>query len=67
MSRFSKLEKYLEAIDLFDQAMNIDPGHVGCLYNRGIVLEKLGKIAEAAEFKDRAKTIALITSRVRWD
>ena len=33
------------------------PEHVGSLYNKGIVLEKMGSSSEAAEDKDKAQII----------
>jgi tetratricopeptide (TPR) repeat protein len=54
---FLKLNRYQEANQVFDQALSIDPEHVGCLYNKGVVLEKLGKATEAIEYKDRAQSI----------
>jgi tetratricopeptide (TPR) repeat protein len=44
-----------EAIEMFDQGLEIDPNHVGCLYNKGVALEKLGRGAEATQYKDRAQ------------
>jgi tetratricopeptide (TPR) repeat protein len=37
--------------------LNINPEHVGCLYNKGLVLEEQGNAAEATEYKDRAQEI----------
>jgi tetratricopeptide (TPR) repeat protein len=51
------LEKYPEANEVFDLALNIAPDHAACLYNKGLVLEKQGKSAEATEYKDRAQNI----------
>ena len=51
------MARYNEAIEIFDQGLKIDPNNVGCLYNKGLVLDQLGRNAEASEDKAKAQEI----------
>jgi tetratricopeptide (TPR) repeat protein len=50
-------ERYQEAIENFDRALEIDPNYVAALYNKGISLDKLGKHEEAALYFNKAAEI----------
>lgn len=39
--------RYDEALDLYEQALALDPGNTGALYNKGVTLTLLGKLKEA--------------------
>ncbi len=45
------------AVELFDQALRIDPNHAGVLVNRGVALRDLQRFDEALESYDRALRI----------
>ena len=52
-----KLEKFLEAIQLFDRVLEINPESVDAWNNRGVALYRLGKTEEALDCYDRALKI----------
>lgn len=45
-------KKYDEAIKLYDAALEIDPTHNESLFNKGVILQMLGRIDEALECYD---------------
>jgi tetratricopeptide (TPR) repeat protein len=47
---FKKLQKYNEALEAFDQVLEIEPNNVGALHNKGVIFEVLGKNQEALKF-----------------
>lgn len=50
----SRLGKYDEALEAYDQALRIDPDYPNAWNNKGVVLSRLGKYPEALEAFDRA-------------
>jgi tetratricopeptide (TPR) repeat protein len=56
IAKFS-LGDYEGAIKYFDQCLTMHPNSVACFYNKGLALDKLGRTAEASEYKDRAQQI----------
>lgn len=53
----SRLGKYNEALEAYDQALRIDPDYPNAWNNKGVVLSRLGKYSEALEAFDRALQI----------
>nr|WP_319537584.1 tetratricopeptide repeat protein [uncultured Methanospirillum sp.] len=53
----SRLGKYYEAIEAYDQALQIDPEYSSAWNNKGVVLSRLGKYHEALDAFDRALRI----------
>jgi Flp pilus assembly protein TadD len=51
------LERYEEAIEALDKALELDPQFAYAWYNKGVVLEKLGKSDEAQVCYDKAKEL----------
>ena len=49
--------KYLEAIECFNKALEIDPEYAEAWNNKGISLRKLGRYEEAIECYDKALEI----------
>lgn len=41
------LGRHQEALDMFDRALDVDPGFPTCLYSRAATLEKMGRLIEA--------------------
>lgn len=50
----SRLGKYMQAIDAFNQALLIDPHYPSAWNNKGVTLSRLGKYSEALEAYDMA-------------
>jgi tetratricopeptide (TPR) repeat protein len=48
------LQQIQEAVDCFDEAARLDPGHAEVFVRRGGALERLGRLEEAIEDYDRA-------------
>ena len=53
----SRLGKFHEAIEAYDQALQIDPEYTSAWNNKGVVLSRLGKYNEAIEAFDQALRI----------
>jgi len=53
----SRLGKFHEAIEAYDQALKIDPEYFSAWNNKGVVLSRLGKYHEAIDAFDRALRI----------
>jgi len=53
----SRLGKYNEAIEAYDEALRINPDYTSAWNNKGVVLSRLGKYPEAIEAFDRALRI----------
>jgi len=49
--------KYLEALEKFDRASEIDPNFADAWYNKGVTLSTLGRYPEAIESYDRVIAI----------
>ena len=64
------LGKYEQAIEYYDNALEIDPKYALALSNKGATLDKLGKYKEAIECYDKALEIdpkyALALSNKGW-
>ena len=43
-----------EAIDIYNQAINLDPNYIDAYFNKGIVLNDLGRKEEAIELYNQA-------------
>ena len=50
----SRLGKYTESIEAYDQALKLDPEYSIAMNNKGVILSKLGRYAEALEVYDQA-------------
>lgn len=50
----NSLQKYEEAIKIFDEALKIDPHRLSVLYNKGNSYLHMKKFHEAIEWYDRA-------------
>ena len=51
------LEKYDESLKIFEKAISIDSTFAPSLYNKGIVLDKLGDHTQAQSYKQKALQI----------
>jgi Flp pilus assembly protein TadD len=48
---------YTEAIQAYDEAIGLDPRNAAACYNKGYVLEALGRTAEAKEAYIKAQEL----------
>ena len=53
----SRLGRYTEAIEAFNQALTIDPDYSSAWNNKGVTLSRLGRYTEAIEAFDQALAI----------
>lgn len=51
------MKRYNEAIEIFNQGLKINPNDAGCLYNKGLVLELLGRHTEAGKYMSMAQVM----------
>ena len=49
VSSLSTIEKYAEAIECYDKALEINPQNADAYYNKGLSLSTIEKYAEAIE------------------
>jgi len=57
---FGRLEKYNEAIECFEQALEIDPKYARAWYSKGLAFYNLEKYNEAIECYDIMKSNILL-------
>lgn len=59
--------KYLEALEQFDKASEIDPNFVDAWYNKGVTLSTLGRYPEAIQSYDRVIAIDPNHTKAWWN
>ncbi len=53
----SRLGKFTDAIEAYDQALKIDPNYSSAWNNKGVALSRMGKYSEAIKAYDQALMI----------
>ena len=51
----TKIGKYNEALDLFNKALASDPNHAPALFNKGVLLDNMGRTDESFDLKQGAE------------
>jgi tetratricopeptide (TPR) repeat protein len=49
------MKRYNEAIEIFNRGLKINPNDAGCLYNKGLLLELMGRQTEAGKYISMAQ------------